>query len=322
MKTIITILLVVTVLGGLSSQATTDSAAEGERPNLGQMPPREAPSVPSDTVKVTYVGNAGMMVERAGKKILIDAVFGHGIAADGRCVAPSGDVLEKMEKALPPFDNVDLVAATHSHHDHFHPGSVVEHLRHNPRAVFVSTGQSLEKIKAECPDVADIQARLRCRTPGKGSFWEETINGIKIKAYGLTHSPPQTDIDNLGLLFEVQGFKVFHAGDTSWANRDEYARLGLQDEAIDLGLVHKGFFVWHKGRGQDVVEEFIRPKQIVLVHVYRDEMESLLKALPVYRQRFPRVDAIVQPMESRVLPGIGPSASSSTKDPMEALRSE
>ncbi|MCP4653821.1 MAG: MBL fold metallo-hydrolase, partial [bacterium] len=84
--------------------------------------------------------NEGVLIETGGKKILVDALFREPNPA---YAAPPKEVLEKLETAQPPFDDVDLILATHNHGDHFDARSVVRHLRHNPRAVFLA--EALEK---------------------------------------------------------------------------------------------------------------------------------------------------------------------------------
>ncbi len=54
---------------------------------------------------VTYVANEGFLVEAAGKKVLIDALFDAGF---DRYLAPTPELLEQLAGARGPFAGVDL----------------------------------------------------------------------------------------------------------------------------------------------------------------------------------------------------------------------
>ncbi|MFC1765701.1 DJ-1/PfpI family protein [Planctomycetota bacterium] len=262
---------------------------------LGQNPPGDTAAIDPinkarlSGVELTYIGNSGFLIECADKKILVDAQFGDGDTS-GSCQKPPMDLLKKMAAAEPPFNDVDLIAATHSHGDHFDAQWVAKHLKSNPHAQFISTAQSLARLKKNCLDFNSFSDRVYCKALAKTECWQQTLNGIKIKAYGLTHSPPQVNINVMGLLFEIDGIKIFHNGDTSYPAHTEFAAIDLKQEDIDLGLIHKGMFFWNRQQGWQVVAETINPKHIVLHHVYNDEQDRIAKNLPELRKSFPSID--------------------------------
>lgn len=76
--------------------------------------------------KITYISNEGFMVETAGRKILMDALFG-GFRGNW-CDVPDEETKVKMENAESPYDKTDLVTISHRHSDHFDAGIVMKHL--------------------------------------------------------------------------------------------------------------------------------------------------------------------------------------------------
>ncbi|MBE0675226.1 MAG: MBL fold metallo-hydrolase, partial [Bacteroidales bacterium] len=60
--------------------------------------------------EVTYIGNAGFMINIGDKKILVDALF-KGFAGDYEIPQ---EVQDKLTLAQAPFDDVDLILVTHA----------------------------------------------------------------------------------------------------------------------------------------------------------------------------------------------------------------
>ena len=70
----------------------------------------------TQALKVTYIANEGFLISSKTKKVLIDSIFRKGY---GIYLEPTNDIRKKIETAQPPFDQVNLVMATHSDADHF-----------------------------------------------------------------------------------------------------------------------------------------------------------------------------------------------------------
>src|SRR5688500_5673428 len=88
---------------------------------------------PASTVKITYIANEGFLVESAGKRLLIDALFREGIKPYLNVPVNLRDELEMSQK---PFERIDLMLASHFHADHFDPVAVSTHLSRNADALF------------------------------------------------------------------------------------------------------------------------------------------------------------------------------------------
>ena len=88
--------------------------------SLYATPPNRPP------LTVTYVANEGFLIACDSHKILIDALFGN--FKDDAYYIPSDSTAALMSEAGPPFDNIDLIAVTHAHLDHFTPEIVTAHL--------------------------------------------------------------------------------------------------------------------------------------------------------------------------------------------------
>jgi len=89
---------------------------------------------PQPSLDVTYIGNAGFMIQAGGKKVLVDALFEKTTDVLG----PSPELLSQMMEAHGPFADVDLLLVTHPHGDHFNAKPTVEFLLHHAHCQFVA----------------------------------------------------------------------------------------------------------------------------------------------------------------------------------------
>jgi len=269
----------------LGAPAEAPPAAEPERRGQGE-------------VEITYVGNEGFLLTADAGKVLIDALYREGVA--GYAVhAP--ELRAGLEAATPPFDGVDLVLATHFHADHFDAEAVGEHLAANPRAIFVSTEQAVDRMRSSYPGFAEIEGRVRAVYPeeGKKQTVDVPADGISLRVLNLHHGRGRP-IQNLGFLVEVGGVRFLHVGDTE-ADADDFAIYDLDEEKIDAAFLPH----WHlrSAAGAAMVNEQIAPRRVILMHL------EPAKAAPGdgspelrrIRERFPEIVAITRPMDSRIL---------------------
>jgi L-ascorbate metabolism protein UlaG (beta-lactamase superfamily) len=155
-------------------------------------------------VLVTYIGVDGFLIEAGGIKVLIDALH-------RSVISPATQQL--LENAAPPFDDVDLVLATHNHFDHFEAEVVRRHMENNPAAVFVSTAQAVADLQAGYAGFDAIADRVvEIDLPTGRTSVQQTINGIDLVALNLTHGD-ERQVRNLGFLISLGGHWLFHTGD-------------------------------------------------------------------------------------------------------------
>lgn len=210
--------------------------------------------------EIYYIANEGVFVIADGKKVLVDALFRQGV--EGYDVVPS-ELRKKIEQAEQPFDKVDLVLASHYHADHFDPIAVSTHLSNNSSTLFVSTNQSVEKLKTVKEFWGKIEKQARAIVPKEGT-WETIIhNGIKLQIIYLHHGRSRP-IENLGLIFHLDGKKFLHIGDTE-ANADDFKQYNLAEEKIDVAFVPYWFLYGENSK--KTVRENIKAKYVVPIHM-------------------------------------------------------
>jgi L-ascorbate metabolism protein UlaG (beta-lactamase superfamily) len=211
-----------------------------------------------DGVRVTYVGNSGFLITVGDKKVLIDALF-EGFK--GNYALPQA-VQDLLVNARPPFDDVDLILATHDHADHFSTSTVRQHMQNDPAASFVSTAQAASQLTAFGNRVVSLAA-----TQGKPD--QVTVNGIQVEALYLSHGAVpsgETEIINFGYIVTVNGIKLFHTGDidASLLTVAGLQAYGLPEKQLDLAFIPH--FILSSRQSRSLVEEGIKSQYIFPSH--------------------------------------------------------
>ena len=241
------------VIAGLvlsTARATTVASAQ------------DAPTAEALRLEITYLGNAGFLLADGEHTVLVDGLFGSGLSG-----YPSVDAerRERLESATPPFDEVDIILATHHHADHFNAAAVARHLRANPRALFLSTPQAVERLRTEVSDFAPFAGRAHGILPAEGERHHVRLLGLDITLLHLHHGRNrQPPVGNLGFLLELGGRKLLHVGDTV-ASAEEFAVYELAKERIGVALVP--FWLLSDASWRGVVREQIAPDEIVAMHL-------------------------------------------------------
>lgn len=220
-----------------------------------------APGPAAAQLTVTYVANEGVLLEGGGYKILVDALFGPGIAPYATIPA---EMRPALEGGQPPFDGVDLVLATHYHADHFDAATVLRFLQANGKARFVSTPQAVELLRRLAQGETEVLSRVEAALPAEGERHVVQHRGLEIEVLNLHHgrsrNPP---VENLGFLARMGGLKWLHVGDTEVVE-DDVRSQDLPGEGIDVALLPTWFF--GSDRWFRVVEKQIQPRRVVVVH--------------------------------------------------------
>jgi L-ascorbate metabolism protein UlaG (beta-lactamase superfamily) len=226
-------------------------------------------------VAITFLANEGVMLSSGTTKVLIDGLFlkyktGFALPADSTRAA--------LDAARPPFDAVDLILVTHHHGDHFHPAPVAAHLRANPRATMLTSKQVIDSLRGRLPAGGALAPRLVARTMAPGTRRREVVNGITVELLGLPHGGGwrSRGLEHLGYIVEIGGRRVLHVGDTE-ITEDAFAPFRLDTARIDVALLPDWMVMSREGR--QVIEKWIRPKQVIAFHVGEGQAARVTRAV-------------------------------------------
>lgn len=231
-------------------------------------------------VRVTYLANAGVLLEGDGCSVLIDALQRDSL---GDYLRHAPDVQERLETARPPFDRVGLALATHFHLDHWDAGAISRFLTSSPAAVFASPPQAGAMLPTS------LKPRVRPLWPGAGEASVRLVeSGARVSGIPLDHGMP---VENLAYRLECGGKVLFHLGDSAPAEAN-FAKL-LAAGRADVAMVPHWWLTSDSGLA--FVRDRWRPGHVVAYHVAAGDSVTA----PEIRRRLPEAWVCTQPGESR-----------------------
>jgi L-ascorbate metabolism protein UlaG (beta-lactamase superfamily) len=188
-------------------------------------------------LELTYLANMGVLLERDGKRIVIDG-FHHGALEEYASVPPS--LLGPLEQSRAPFRALDLLLTTHRHLDHFDASSVAARLASDSTAVYVAATETVDSLFARTTLRAShpgVVTRIRAISPPGHAEVRVPLAGIDLTVLDLAHNPtPSKRVANVAFLLNLGGVRVLHVGDAdpTAANFDPHR---LAQRSIDVAIV-------------------------------------------------------------------------------------
>lgn len=238
--------------------------------------PRLAPkNLYKPWVGITYISNDGFLITSKTKKVVVDSLiknpWGYSNTPD--------KVFEDMVNARPPFERIDLLLFSHAHRDHFEPEMAVKVLMGHPETILVGNEIVCNELKEAAGDnFSKLSDQVKNINPGWGTIAEETINGVNLKIFPVNHGMPEQPYVTLAFILDMDGTNVLHMGDIYAPSNEEYFKIyQLQRLDIEVAFIDP-FFLLDK-IGQQMAREFIRPKQIIPMHMRDYEIEKYARAL-------------------------------------------
>ncbi|MDH4270426.1 MAG: MBL fold metallo-hydrolase [Candidatus Aminicenantes bacterium] len=210
---------------------------------------------------LAYVANSGVLVGSGDAKVLIDALFDR---PNPEYRAPAPEILDKIMKGAEPFDGVDLALVTHNHPDHFDANLAVRYLEARPEPVLLAPADAVEAMRKVAADWAKIEPRVVAIDLKVGEKESKDLKGVSVTAFRTLHSGDQEAPMNLMYLVELDGWRVFHEGDST-GNVDEYRAFGLGKDPVDLALVH--FWFPLEPNCAQFLQKVLKPDHIALTHL-------------------------------------------------------
>ena len=241
---------------------------------------------------MTFINNSGFLITVGDRSILIDALYD----TDSPRLDPPEEVLQRAVNAKPPFDQIDLVIATHSHPDHFSADLVRRHLRNNEMAVFVSSPEAVRQIKQAGDDFDGRLIAVDLEPRGSSHL---SINGIELDCLHITHG--YAAMLNIGVVITVGDYTFFHSGDMSIDSMAEDAvsladlqGYGLHQKEIDLAILN--IYTFSVDEGVTLIENGIQARYVSPMHYpYQYPPTSV-------EENFPNAVVFRDTLESWVVP--------------------
>jgi L-ascorbate metabolism protein UlaG (beta-lactamase superfamily) len=225
---------------------------------LAMSAPVAGPAPAARALELRYVANAGMLVALEGRRFLIDAPTRDGIPPYTTSPAEERHLLES---ARAPYADVDALLITHWHEDHFSAEAAAAHLTWNPRAIFISSPEVVERFVRAAPDLP--AAKVRAVLPDPGESVRVDVSGVPVRVLRIRHNPARRFPEqHLGFLIG-ESETVLHVGDADPVA--ENFRPFRHLPSVNLALLPFWYVLDESSRG--FVRTSIAPRRIVAMHL-------------------------------------------------------
>ncbi len=205
---------------------------------------------------VRLIANAGVLVCKGGKKILVDPLH-------RKCTRFSGvkeSLIQDIIEGKGIFSHIDCLAITHEHLDHYEPDLIADFIKNHPEtAVILPVETDLDNVYTLNEDAHEFN-----------------IGEIHIECKKITHEGEEyADDINYGFLIEIQGENLLFLGDS--AVLAPQTKEWLQSKQIDTAFLNFPYVTLVGGK--NTVKNSIRPKKIVVFHLpfLEDDTENYRK---------------------------------------------
>ncbi|MBR3398112.1 MAG: MBL fold metallo-hydrolase [Lachnospiraceae bacterium] len=204
------------------------------------------------SLNVLSTVNSSLLIWSEHTKVLIDGLHTRSLDFSGM----SPRIRDSLDRGIPPFNDIDYLAFTHGHPDHFSLDETEHYLSgHNVKALVLPPGSGepdrtddilVPLFASSCPPIRYIQP---CTAP-----WEECSYQLGDFKVTYVHTPhiaaPSYPEHNYSILLEHQDMTVFIGGDLAFpaGKQLEY----LQDKHIDYCFMIP-FYIMHR-TGRKVLE--------------------------------------------------------------------
>ncbi|KAB0682785.1 MBL fold metallo-hydrolase [Aureimonas leprariae] len=183
-------------------------AFEGRLAERLKRPPERRPG----RVSLFWLGQAGFVVEAAGRRLLIDPYLSDSLARKYAGTATPHERMAPVPVQPDKLGPVDVVLLTHRHTDHMDPDTLRPLAERLPDLRFVVPAAEIEEASRRTGVGAE---RL---IPMDAGERRAVLPGIAVRAVRAAHETLEADREGrfrfLGYAVETAGATVFHSGDT------------------------------------------------------------------------------------------------------------
>jgi L-ascorbate metabolism protein UlaG (beta-lactamase superfamily) len=246
-------------------------------------------------ITLTQLANEGVIISDGETRILIDGMVVEPYSVYGG-LPP--EVSPLFEQVSGPFSGIDLVLASHRHHEHNQPRFACQFLQDSSGTRFVSSPQVIGLMREKCRTFMTTSPRVNEINPQYGEPHVIQLEGTRVTIFPLSHGARKyARIQNFGHLVEMGGMTLLHIGDAAMDPQD-FDRAGLDNIEIDVALIP--FWYFQPGPGSEVMTRFFDAPNKIAVHIPPGEMEEIKGYI---NEEFPQVIILQNTLDQTTFSG-------------------
>ena len=248
-------------------------------------------------LSIDYIANEGFLIAGETKRILVDGIFTQGW---GKYHTPTQETLINERNALPPFDSLSFILFSHKHDDHINPGYTVEHMM-NDKSAFLLCPPQVNDLLINMEEYSKISDRITVINTEPKNILDLTVNNQSFKVIPIPHpDDSNNEIQNIGFVFCIENFTVFHPGDGYSNSLTDYENVNTAGDSIDIAFIPRWFFNNEYGDGGKEIIQYLKPRIIIPMHINTDRY-SYYKELVKNIDGMPHVIFMERCMEKIIL---------------------
>ncbi len=156
-----------------------------------------------------------------------------------------------FEQVTGPFSGIDLVLASHRHHDHNQPAFACDFMQNSSGSKLYTSAEVIGLMREKCRPFVTGSDRVVAIDPQPGEPVVIEEDGARVTVFRLSHGKRKyAKIENFGHLVELGGIKVLHIGDAAMDPTD-FEQAGLADVKAGRGFYPHLVFSARSRRGRD-----------------------------------------------------------------------
>ena len=232
-------------------------------------------------VTITQLANGGVILSDGETRVMID-----GMVVERYSVYAGlpPEAAEDFRQVSDEFEGIDLVLASHRHHDHNQPAFACDFMQNSGGTRLVTSAEVIGLMREKCRAFVTSSERVEAVDPQPGEPVVLEEGGARVSVFRLSHGKRKyARIENFAHLVELGGTRLLHIGDGAM-DAQAFELAGLAGVAADVAFIPIWFF--QPGPGEQVIQTYLDAPFKFAVQVPPDEAAEARSYLA---ERFPRV---------------------------------
>jgi L-ascorbate metabolism protein UlaG (beta-lactamase superfamily) len=232
-------------------------------------------------VTITQLANEGAIIADGQTRVMIDGMV---VEPYSIYAGLPDDAAAHFEQVSGPFSGIDVVLASHRHHDHNQPAFACDFMQSSSGSKLYTSAEVIGLMREKCRAFVTGSERVVAVDPQPGESIVIEEDGARVTVFRLSHGKRKyAKIENFGHLVELGGVSILHIGDAAMDPLD-FERAGLADTRLDVAFIPIWFF--QPGPGEAVIREFLDAPLKIAVQVPPGEVDEAKQYLA---EKFPGV---------------------------------